>query len=286
MSPTQHKATIKSNRRAGSYQHIVLQAPGLAEGVRPGHFASVAVGGRDSAMVTRRAFSIHRANVSTAHELQTLELVISANGGGSSWLAQQQLGAIIDVISPLGKPFALPLQPVSCLLVAGGYGSAPMVYLAEELTARGCEVDMIYGAATEAKLFGVLEAKRIARFFQVTTDDGSAGVQGRVTDVMPELIRKAETSVVYSCGPMAMLRQVAKVAERHGLVSQVAVEEQMACGVGVCMTCVLPIIGEDGQTRMIRACTDGPVFRGNRVRWDALGTVPADCLGAPQAGDH
>jgi len=74
---------------------------------------------------------------------------------------------------------------------------------------------------------------------------------------------------------------LAKVAEQRGIVSQCAVEEAMACGVGVCMTCVLPVVGKDGVTRMTRSCTEGPVFFGDQVRWDAAGTVPADCLGAP-----
>jgi dihydroorotate dehydrogenase electron transfer subunit len=80
---------------------------------------------------------------------------------------------------------------------------------------------------------------------------------------------------------MPMLRAVSIVAESHGVASQVAVEEAMACGIGVCMTCVLPVVGDDGVTRMVRSCTEGPVFRGEQVRWDAVGTVPADCYGAP-----
>jgi dihydroorotate dehydrogenase electron transfer subunit len=78
-----------------------------------------------------------------------------------------------------------------------------------------------------------------------------------------------------------MLRVVTEIARAYGAHSQVAVEEAMACGIGVCMTCVLPVIGEDGVTRMTRSCVDGPVFNGDAIRWDALGTVPADALGAP-----
>jgi len=96
--------------------------------------------------------------------------------------------------------------------------------------------------------------------------------------------------VVYGCGPMAMLRSVTEIATAHGAVAQVAVEESMACGVGVCMTCVMPVTGNDGVTRMVRSCVEGPVFRGDRVRWDAfgdgIGRVPGDALGAPPAGGH
>jgi dihydroorotate dehydrogenase electron transfer subunit len=114
----------------------------------------------------------------------------------------------------------------------------------------------------------------------VTTEDGSVGIRGRVTDVLPELLDRTAARVVYSCGPMAMLAAVTEVALAHGAWSQTAVEETMACGVGVCMTCVLPVVGDEGITRMVRTCVEGPVFRGDRVRWDALGTVPDDALGA------
>jgi dihydroorotate dehydrogenase electron transfer subunit len=79
---------------------------------------------------------------------------------------------------------------------------------------------------------------------------------------------------------MGMLRSITEVAAAQGVVAQVAVEESMACGVGVCMTCVMPVTGPDGTTRMVRSCVEGPVFRGDRVRWDDLGTVPADARGA------
>jgi dihydroorotate dehydrogenase electron transfer subunit len=116
-----------------------------------------------------------------------------------------------------------------------------------------------------------------------TTDDGSFGEQGRVSDVLPEVIERTRADVVYACGPMGMLAAVALVARDAGAHSQCAVEETMACGIGVCMTCVLPVVGADGQTRMLRSCVDGPVFRGEQVRWDAVGTVPPDAVGAPPA---
>ena len=121
----------------------------------------------------------------------------------------------------------------------------------------------------------------------VTTDDGSAGTRGWVSDVLPDIVRRTSAGVVYGCGPMGMLRSITDVATAQGAVAQVAVEESMACGVGVCMTCVMPVAGNDGVTRMVRSCVEGPVFRGDRVRWDAFDDgvcrVPADAVGAPRA---
>jgi dihydroorotate dehydrogenase electron transfer subunit len=99
--------------------------------------------------------------------------------------------------------------------------------------------------------------------------------------MLGQVIHEARTDVIYACGPMPMLRQVTALARRYDIPVQVAVEEAMACGMGVCMTCVLPVVGSDGITRMVRSCTDGPVFRGERVRWDDVGTIPFDALGAP-----
>nr|MBA2560119.1 dihydroorotate dehydrogenase electron transfer subunit [Propionibacteriales bacterium] len=151
---------------------------------------------------------------------------------------------------------------------------------------RRCSVHMVLGAATESRLFGALEAKRSAQSVTVTTVDGSVGIAGLVTDPLSALIARNSIEVVYSCGPMGMLSAVTRVANQHGAWSQTAVEEAMACGIGVCMTCVLPVVGDDGLTRMVRSCVEGPVFGGDRVRWDCLGTVPAGTLGAPTAGGH
>jgi len=99
--------------------------------------------------------------------------------------------------------------------------------------------------------------------------------------MLSQVIHEARTDVIYACGPMPMLRQVSALASRYDIPVQALVEESMACGIGVCMTCVLPVIGSDGITRMVRSCVDGPVFRGELVRWDDIGTIPFDAFGAP-----
>lgn len=285
VEPLQVRATVGSTRRVGDYTALTLVAPGVAERVRPGSFVALTVGGEESAMLLRRSFSVFRA---TPGGLSggTVEVVFAAAGKGTQWLAARRPGDCVDLVGPLGRPFALPKEAVPCTLVAGGYGSAPMFALGERLRERGCAVHMVLGAATESRLFGVLEARRAAQSVTVTTEDGSVGVRGRVTDVLPDLLTRTRTDVVYACGPMGMLAAVAAVAERHGAWSQCAVEESMACGVGVCMTCVLPVVGDDGVTRMLRSCVEGPVFRGDRVRWSEVGTVPEGTLGAPRTGGH
>jgi dihydroorotate dehydrogenase electron transfer subunit len=279
----QVKGEVLDNRRVGAYHVLSLTAPGISEVTRAGHFVTLGIGGEESSMVLRRSFAVHQVQSRGVYG-GTLDIVVSVAGKGTQWLAERGRHDVIDIVGPLGRPFILPKERVSCVLVGGGYGSAPLFMLAEQLRERGCRVDVVVGASREDKLFGTLELKRLASTLTVTTDDGSLGERGRVTDVLPELMDRVNADVVYACGPMPMLRRVAEIAEDRQAYSQCAVEEAMACGVGVCMTCVLPVIGEDGVTRMLRSCTEGPVFRGDRVRWADVGTIPPDTLGAPVQG--
>ncbi len=276
--PVQVRGTVLTVRRVDAYQAMTIVAPGVAARFRAGQFVTVAVGGPDSAMLTRRAFSIH--DVRPDHG-GTVEFVFDADGPGTRWLAERRARDVLDVTGPLGRPFPVPRDPVSCLLIGGGYGSAPLFSLAGRLRERRCSVDFLLGAATGDRVFGALTARRTGRTATITTDDGSLGVRGIVTDMMGQIIHEARTDVIYACGPMPMLRQVTALARRYDIPVQVAAEELMACGIGVCMTCVLPVVGSDGVTRMVRSCVDGPVFRGERVRWDDVGTVPFDAVGAP-----
>jgi dihydroorotate dehydrogenase electron transfer subunit len=283
--PIQVEGEVFSNKRVGDYYLLTLVAGGIAERTRPGNFVALSVGGDTSAALLRRAFSIYRVRSAGVYG-GTVEIVVAAHGQGTEWLVARQPHDRIDVVGPLGKPFSLPQEPVACALVGGGYGSAPLFALADRLRERGCAVHIVLGAATETKLFGVLEAKRAAQSVTVTTVDGSVGIQGLVTDPLPALIRRNSVEVVYSCGPMGMLAAVTTVALEHGAWSQTAVEESMACGIGVCMTCVLPVVGDDGVTRMVRSCVEGPVFAGDRVRWNDVGTVPEGTYGAPRGSAH
>jgi dihydroorotate dehydrogenase electron transfer subunit len=277
-SQVQVTATVLTVRRVDAYHALTVVAPGIAARFRPGQFVAAAVGGPDTSLLLRRAFSIY--DVRPDHG-GTVEFVFAAVGPGTRWLADRRTRDLIDIAGPLGRPFPVPRDPVSCLLIGGGYGSAPLFPLADRLRSRGCTVDFLLGAASADRVFGALTARRGGRTATITTEDGSMGARGLVTDALSQIIHETRTDVIYACGPMAMLRQVTAIAGRYDIPVQALVEESMACGIGVCMTCVLPVVGQDGVTRMVRSCVDGPVFRGDLVRWDDVGTVPFDALGAP-----
>lgn len=278
--PVQVRGEVLSIKRLGPYLHLTAVAAGLAERFRPGSFVAVAVGGVLTARLGRRAFPVFRVRPTGAYG-GTVELVLRVDEPGTAWLSRRPAGAPLDLLGPLGRPFALPKEPVACTLVGGGHRSAPLFSLAERLRERGCAVHMLLVAGTQAEVFGALDAKRSARTVVVATEDGSLGMHGGAAEVLPGLLDRTGTDVVYASGDPDLLHAAAEAAERHGAWSQTALDVPMPCGTGVCQACVLPVVGEDGVTRMVRACAEGPVFRGDRVRWGDLGTVPADTWGGP-----
>lgn len=270
---------VLSNKKVGAYHHMVFAVGDMAQHARPGNFVAISVGGPNSAMVLRRAFAIYRSSDRGQYG-GTIELVVAPHGQGSKWLTSLQIHDQVNMVAPLGTSFGIPIEPVNALLIGGGYGSAPLFGLAEVLKDRGCRVDMILGASTAGKIYAPLEGKRSVNSLTITTEDGGVGVKGRVTDVMKDLIQKHNTEIVYSCGPMPMLSAVNAISVSQGLMHQCAVEESMACGIGVCMTCVLPVRDENNVIKMMRSCIDGPVMDGEKVIWNSARKIPEGTWGA------
>ncbi|CAB4530241.1 MAG: dihydroorotate dehydrogenase electron transfer subunit [Actinobacteria bacterium] len=269
-SAQQLLAPIISNKKVGQYHQIIVNVGDLASNCKPGNFVAINVGGDTSSMILRRAFAISRVSVSATFG-GTMELIVAPHGQGSKWLCAQGEGVVLDIVAPLGTAFGIPTEAVSVLLVGGGYGSAPLFGLAEVLNARGCRVDMLLGASTASKIYAPMEGKRAVNSIRIYTEDGTMGQMGRVTDPIPEIINDLDVAVVYSCGPMAMLSAITKITDSLSVVHQCAVEEAMACGIGVCMTCVLPVRNDDGSVAMLRSCIDGPVMDGSKVQWSQVG---------------
>ena len=267
MSPVRELCEVLERRRVGAYQALTLVAPRIAEHARPGQFVHV-LAGQDRSFPLRRPFSIHRVERPRAG-LGAVEIVFDVVGAGTLALSRLRPHDVVDVLGPLGRPFTPPEAPTGCLLVGGGYGTAPLFFLATELRTRRCRVDFVVGAASAGRLLDAMEAKRLGHSLTVTTDDGSAGRRGLVTDLLPDLLARTGAGQLYACGPMPMLAAVSMVAAAAGVPCQVAVEEQMACGTGICFSCVLPL-GPEEPTRMARSCLEGPVFDGTAIAWAEL----------------
>jgi len=267
MNAVQETARVLRSARTGAYHELSLVAPRIAQLTEPGQFVQVRAAAPGTFLL-RRPFSVHLAD-RTRPGLGTISIVFEVTGPGTAALAGARVHDQLDLIGPLGRAWTAPRAPAPCLLVGGGYGAAPLFLLAERLRGAGCRVDMVLGAATATRLLKPVDAKRHVATLTLTTDDGSAGARGMVTDVLGRGLARAGAGggVVYACGPMAMLAAVARAAAAAGVPCQVAVEERMACGTGICYSCVVPTVGG----AMVRSCVDGPVFAGGTVAWAELG---------------
>jgi dihydroorotate dehydrogenase electron transfer subunit len=247
-----------------NYHALTIRAPEIGGSVGPGQFVNVRCGSERSSIL-RRPFSVSRL-VSGGPDF---EIVFDVTGPGTRFLAGCRPGDDLDLIGPSGKGFTLPATtPSSCLMVGGGIGAAPLFILGDKLRADGHRVDTILGARRADLLMEPDAAADLSETLTLTTDDGSAGHHGRVTDVLAAMVETAGTDIVYACGPHPMLEAVARTCSEIGVAVEVAVEELMACGYGVCMTCVMPVRAEDGDVAYLRSCTEGPIFDGSSIAWN------------------
>jgi len=272
---------VLSHRRYGAHYHsLTVVAEEIGARVRPGQFVNVRCG-VDSANILRRPFSVYRVHKQRGWA-STVEIVFDVHGPGTQYLSQMEPHDELDLFGPAGNGFVLPKEPASCLLVGGGIGAAPLFLLADELRAAGHRVDIVLGARTADLLLNAIDARRLATSLEVTTEDGSAGHKGRVTDILVDMMGRAKTDVVFTCGPHPMLAAVSHICLGEGVPVQVAVEELMACGYGVCMTCVIPVRNRSGGVYYSRSCTDGPIFPGEAIAWNGDAVTPAssDRVGA------
>ena len=191
-----------------------------------------------------------------------LRFIFRLKGDGTKGLAEKNIGDKLDVLGPLGKGFSGDaLNDESVVAIGGGIGIFPLL----ELTKRyGKKANVLLGFGSEKDM--VLEeefSKYTDRVF-VATEDGSCGFKGYVTDLLRNILKSNKIDKIFSCGPMPMMKAVAKVAEEFGVFAEVSLEERMGCGIGACVTCTCNING--GRKRV---CKDGPVFNATEVEWDA-----------------
>lgn len=255
----EHDAEIVAREDEGLYHRLVVRAPTAAQRARPGQFLTLEVSLGEH--ILPRPFSIAGADPVAG----TLEVLFAEVGQGTQGFHHRaRVGDRLRLVGPLGTGYSPVEGPA--VVVGGGYGAAPLTWLASSLPG---DVDLVVGAATAERLCLPAAAQAVCRTVVVTTDDGSRGTAGRVTDVLADVIAAAGAERVYACGPMPMLRAVEAVAAAAGVPCELATEEHMACGVGVCMTCVIPLRDSGEQWQHRRACVEGPVVAGGDIVWEA-----------------
>jgi len=255
--PAVEVVTVIENRPlSGSVRSLVLKAPRTAGLVRGGQFVQLDI--EPGFLTLRRPLSVYGVSG------DTIEILYHQVGEGTRRLATKQAGdASMTVIGPLGTPWPVPDGARTALLVGGGIGAAPLGMLATELTARGVETTVLVAAQNAERLVGEDHFAACGADVACATDDGSRGYAGLVTEPLIEMLGTRTFDVAYVCGPEIMQEKVSARLVGHGVQTFVSLERRMACGIGACLSCVLPTV--DGQKRV---CVEGPVFDAEEVLWD------------------
>ncbi|HPT00954.1 MAG TPA: dihydroorotate dehydrogenase electron transfer subunit [Bacteroidales bacterium] len=252
-----HDFRIIQNRQVNPGCHVLeLLCPVKLPEIQPGQFAQLLVE-KSSATYLRRPISIYDADP----EKNTLSLMIKVVGEGTASLVKLGEGDSLNLVYPLGNSFSVP-EGKKVLLVGGGVGIAPMLLLAKRLKAEGKEITILIGGRS---FQDILEAERYEAYGSVgiTTDDGSLGFKGLVTE-HPAFAAAGEYAMIYACGPDPMMKAVARIAHKMGAPCEVSLENLMACGIGACLCCVAETTTGNRTT-----CVDGPVFNsGDLVGWE------------------
>ncbi|MDP2929151.1 MAG: dihydroorotate dehydrogenase electron transfer subunit [Candidatus Omnitrophota bacterium] len=297
----QLKVEIAENKKISqNFYRMRVESAYLAKNSKPGQFVEVKCFDGFEPLL-RRPLGVHRILNNG------IEILYEVVGKGTELLSCKRVGGTIDIIGPLGNGFSFTRSMVSGLrstvLIAGGIGVAPLVALAESLAysvqriayRKNPKIYVLIGAKTKSHILCADEFKKIGCKVIVSTEDGSMGTKGLATDLLEDLLSakryplppkadppQAENAILYACGPVAMLRAVAKIAETKRIPCQVSMEERMACGVGVCLGCPVKVrtaynVQRTALTRYAQrntqyeykmVCKDGPVFDAKEIMWE------------------
>lgn len=235
---------------------IKVKAPSDLPEIKPGQFVNVEIPEAQDVFL-RRPFSVFEVD----YKANTLSMIVKILGKGSKRLTEIEVGSKLSLVYPLGKSFSYPQKNEKILLVGGGSGVAPMLFLAKESGLPATQVDLILGARSQEDHVKVDEYAEYATL-HYASEDGSLGEKGFVTQHSVFTTKLNAYDKIYACGPDGMMRAVAKEAKAAGVFCEVSLENLMACGFGVCLCCIEPT-----NKGNLCVCTDGPVFNVNELKW-------------------
>jgi dihydroorotate dehydrogenase electron transfer subunit len=254
----QFTAHILSNRSICSdYFEMTFSWDPSVPAPLPGHFFTVRIS-QDTVPLLRRPFAFSAFDTAN----NTASMIYQKRGRGTELLAGKQTGDPLDVLGPLGKPFSLTGRDKKTLLVAGGIGLGPIMFLANTIRSQGIDSTLIFGCRN-VTLVPALPAFRSLSPV-ICTDDGSSGFKGTTADYLASIEPSiASSTVMYACGPVPMLKSCHDIAQRRACGCFVSIEQVMACGVGACMGCAVKMAAGGYK----RACIEGPVFESREIQW-------------------
>jgi dihydroorotate dehydrogenase electron transfer subunit len=278
---------IVSNKRiTENCWRVVLDSPQISSEVKPGQFIHVKAGGKNSPLF-RRPFSVFR-RVPLKGDHLGIEIVYKVIGTGTSVMTGLRKGDTLDIIGPLGHGFELDRSKSVQVVMAGGTGAACLFLLSEQISKAGLQLKVLLGVDTKASVLLKKEYASLNGDVMVSTDDGTYGFHGFVTQMLDQGLREGKIStdcIIYSSGPEPMLKALAAICQKYALPAQVSVERHMMCGIGACLACVCKVdpnhisknrdlesshiqFVPDKEFGYALACKDGPVFDLNEVRFD------------------
>jgi dihydroorotate dehydrogenase electron transfer subunit len=254
-------ARLRDTRNWGDYFLLSIDAPEIGREARPGQFVMVKVAEGTNPLL-RRPLGIHGAGPTG------FELFFKIAGQGTAILSRKKRDDPLDLIGPLGRGFTVPkgMKGKRAFLVGGGRGIAPLYFLARELISAGAKPVVFYGGRTAADI--PLREKFESAGIETlcSTDDGSHGFGGLVTELVGREVGRAAPDILYACGPDPMMKVLAAVTEKHAVPAEFSLESIMGCGIGACWGCVRRIRNESGDG-WVKICEEGPVFPGERILW-------------------
>ncbi len=238
---------LENKKINGKYFKLAFQSVALSRSVRPGQFLQCRINNGNDPYL-RRPFSYYRVSG------KRVEVLYEVLGKGTAILAAKKKGDALKVMGPLGKGFTAQTGKKKRILVAGGVGVPPLVFLAEKYPTEY----LLIGTKSKAELLPKAELKKIRAKILCSTEDGSYGMKGFVTRLLEKILRDQHPGefFIQTCGPKPMMEAVITLARKFGIEGEASWDETMACGVGACLGCMVKT--RDG---LKRACADGPVFK-------------------------
>lgn len=270
---------VENVRIAEDTFRIRMACSELARRILPGQFVMLRLAGRQDPLLAR-PFALYDT-YPEAGDPAGIDVVYLVKGKCTSQLADYRCGDELEVWGPLGNGFP-PDAVEHLVMVAGGIGQTPFLALGAEFLGRKTygsparvvaaarRVTLCYGARRAAMLAGIEQFERLGIEVRIATDDGSRGHRGFVTDLVREIVSAPATAAerrIVCCGPEPMMHAVSEIALASQTRCHVSLETPMACGVGICFTCVAKVIGNDGTWDYKRTCVDGPVFECEKIVW-------------------
>ena len=243
-----------------------FEEPESAAVIQPGQFCMISPLPGSSNVFLPRPFSYYRV-ISRS----VIEILFRTFGRATRWMANLAPGDEIGVFGPLGNTFNLAPGPGNAILVGGGIGIPPIVMLAERLSALGRlkRLDLVYGESTASRVIDLAPVLPASVRCHLTTEDGSAGQRGLVTAAVESILKECRDPLaVYTCGPKSMMGALSRILDPEQVtLFETSCEENMACGMGICQGCVIPVRTGGDSVRYLRCCAEGPVFNGFEVQW-------------------